>query len=90
MTYDHIPHMGTHDGVHYAVGCNGSGVTMMTYLGHQTALKILGRQNRPCAFDVDEFPKVPIAWARSWTVPVVTAYYLFRDWVDGRLAAWSR
>jgi len=90
MTYDHIPHMGTHDGVHYAVGCNGSGVTMMTYLGHQTALKILGRQNRPCAFDVDEFPKVPLAWARSWTVPAVTSYYLFRDWLDGRLAAWSR
>jgi len=90
MTHDHIPHMGTHDGVHYAVGCNGSGVTMMTYLGHQTALKILGRRNRPCAFDVEEFPKVPIAWARSWTVPAVTSYYLFRDWVDGRLAAWSR
>jgi len=89
MTYDHIPHMGTHDGVHYAVGCNGSGVTMMTYLGHQTALKILGRQNRPCAFDVDEFPKVPLAWARSWTVPAVTSYYLFRDWLDARLAAWS-
>jgi len=90
MTYDHIPHMGIHDGVHYAVGCNGSGVTMMTYLGHQTALKILGRQNRPCAFDVDEFPKLPMAWARSWTVPAVTSYYLFRDWVDARFAAWSR
>jgi gamma-glutamylputrescine oxidase len=90
MTYDHIPHMGTHDGVHYAVGCNGSGVTMMTYLGHQTALKILGRQNRPCAFDVDEFAQVPLAWARSWTVPAATSYYLARDWIEGRLAAWSR
>ena len=40
MTYDHIPHMGTHEGVHYAVGCNGSGVAMMTYLGYQSALKI--------------------------------------------------
>jgi len=59
-------------------------------LGHQTALKILGRQNRPCAFDVDEFPKVPLAWARSWTVPTVMSYYLARDWIEGRLAAWSR
>jgi hypothetical protein len=25
MSADHIPHMGTVDGVHYAVGCNGSG-----------------------------------------------------------------
>jgi gamma-glutamylputrescine oxidase len=90
MTYDHIPHMGVHDGVHYAVGCNGSGVTMMSYLGYQTALKILGHQNRPCAFDVHEFPKVPLAWARQWTVPAVTSYYLARDWIDGRLAAWGR
>ena len=89
MTYDHIPHMGVHEGVHYAVGCNGSGVTMMTYLGHQTALKILGRQNRPCAFDVDKFPRVPLSWARSWTVPTVTSYYLLRDWLDGRFRARS-
>jgi gamma-glutamylputrescine oxidase len=86
MTYDHIPHMGTHDGVHYAVGCNGSGVAMMTYLGHQSALKILGRQNRPCAFDTAQFPKVPLAGARRWVVPAVTRYYLARDWLDLRLA----
>jgi glycine/D-amino acid oxidase-like deaminating enzyme len=33
MTADHMPHMGVHDRVHYAVGCNGSGVAMMSYLG---------------------------------------------------------
>jgi gamma-glutamylputrescine oxidase len=86
MTYDHIPHMGTTDGVHYAVGCNGSGVAMMTYLGHQSALKILGRQNRPCAFDTQAFPKVPLAGLRRWTVPAVTRYYLGRDWLDRRRA----
>lgn len=86
MTYDHIPHMGIHEGVHYAAGCNGSGVAMMTYLGHQSALKILGRQNRPCAFDTDHFPKVPMAAARSWIVPAMTRYYLVRDWIDAKLA----
>jgi hypothetical protein len=60
---------------------------MMTYLGHQTALKILGRQNRLCAFDVEVFPRVPLAWARSWTVPTVTSYYLLRDWLDARFRA---
>jgi len=84
MTYDHIPHMGTHDGVHYAVGCNGSGVAMMSYLGAQSALKILGRQNRACAFDTDIFPKVPMAAARSWIVSAVTRYYLVRDWLDSK------
>lgn len=82
MTFDHVPHMGTHEGVHYAVGCNGSGVTMMTYLGHQTALKLLGRQNRPCAFDTDVFPKPPFYSGKPWFVPLVTSYYLARDRLD--------
>ena len=82
MTFDHIPHMGTHEGVHYAVGCNGSGVTMMTYLGHQTALKLLGRQNRPCAFDSDAFPKPPFYSGKPWFVPIVAKYYLTRDRLD--------
>ena len=82
MTFDHVPHMGTHEGVHYAVGCNGSGVTMMTYLGHQTALKLLGRQNRPSAFDTDVFPKPPFYSGKPWFVPIVTWYYLARDRLD--------
>lgn len=90
MTYDHIPHMGERDGVHFAVGCNGSGVAMMTYLGHQSALKMLGRQNRPCAFDQPHFPKVPMAAARAWLVPAVTRWYLARDWLDQRMVARSR
>lgn len=83
MTADHVPHMGVHDGAHYAVGCNGSGVAMMTYLGHQTALRILGRQNRPCAFEGLDFPAAPLRFARPWLVPAAAVYYRFRDWIDG-------
>ena len=45
MTFDKVPHTGAHEGVHYAMGCNGNGVAIASYLGHQTALKIRGRQN---------------------------------------------
>lgn len=82
MTVDHTPHMGVHEGAHYAVGCNGSGVAMMTYLGHQTALRILGRQNRPCAFEGLPFPADPVRLARPWIVPAAAGYYRLRDWVD--------
>ena len=71
MTADHLPHMGTHEGVHYAVGCNGSGVAMMSYLGYQTARKILGLQNRPCAFDSDAFPAPALYNGEPWFVPIV-------------------
>jgi len=87
MTADHLPHMGVHDGVHYAVGCNGSGVAMMSYLGFQMARKLLGKQNRPCAFDGDAFPAPPFYNGKPWFIPVVAGWYRLRDGVDRALAA---
>lgn len=82
MTADHLPHMGRYEGIHYALGCNGSGVAMMSYLGAQTARKLLGRQNRPCAFDVSDFPAVPLYGGTPWFTPIVTRWYDIRDAVD--------
>ena len=79
MSRDHLPHMGTHDGVHHAVACNGSGVAMMSYLGQQTARKILGQQNRPCAFDSDAFPAIPLYRGTPWFVPLTAAWYRMQD-----------
>lgn len=81
MTADHLPHMGRNQGVHYAVGCNGSGVAMMSYLGDQTARKILGRQNRPCAFDSDTFPAPALYNGKPWFVPIVSGWYRLQDTV---------
>ena len=86
MTADHIPHMGTRDGIHYAVGCNGSGVAMMSYLGYQTARKIMGKQNRPCAFESDSFPEPPLYNGKPWFVPIVASWYRLRDQVDRAMA----
>jgi glycine/D-amino acid oxidase-like deaminating enzyme len=55
MTFDKTAHMGERGGIVHAVGCNGNGVALMTYLGHQTALKLLGRQNRPCPSTATHF-----------------------------------
>jgi glycine/D-amino acid oxidase-like deaminating enzyme len=51
FTLDALPHMGEDEGLHYALGCNGSGIAMMTYLGYQTARKIARAANYACAFD---------------------------------------
>ena len=56
FTFDYLPHMGETDGLHYAAGCQGAGVAMMSYLGHQIGLKILHRQNRPCGLDSADVP----------------------------------
>ena len=60
FAFDYLPHVGEHEGVHYALACNGSGVVTMTHLGRQAARQILGRGQpapplspgcpfRPCA-----------------------------------------
>ncbi len=83
FTFDFLPHMGqVQDGMHYCLGCNGSGVAMMTYLGHQTARKILGGGNRVSAFEELELPGQFGYGGTPWFLPLVGTYYRFRDRLD--------
>jgi glycine/D-amino acid oxidase-like deaminating enzyme len=82
FTFDRLPHMGLVDGVHFAMGCNGSGIAMAAYLGHHSALKILGRQNRPCAFEELPFPTHPAYHGRAWFLPPLGLWYRLRDGLD--------
>jgi glycine/D-amino acid oxidase-like deaminating enzyme len=86
MTFDKVAHMGTDEGVHFAIGCNGNGVALMTYLGHQTALKILGKANRRIAFDAPDFPTEFYYGGRPWFLPIVGAWYHLRDGIDRRFS----
>jgi glycine/D-amino acid oxidase-like deaminating enzyme len=86
FTLDALPHMGEEGGLHYCLGCNGSGVAMMTYLGTQTARKIARVANAPCAFDGPEFPDHPLYTGNPWFLPLVGGYYRMRDRLDRMLA----
>jgi glycine/D-amino acid oxidase-like deaminating enzyme len=82
FTLDALPHLGQQDGLHYCLGCNGSGVAMMTYLGWQTARKIARVANYACSFDTEEFPDHPLYSGKPWFLPVVGSYYRLRDNLD--------
>ena len=84
FTLDETPHMGRFDNLHYALGCNGSGVAMMSYLGQQTARKIAGKSNRVSAFDQPEFPDHPLYSGSTWFLPWIGGYFRTRDWIDRR------
>lgn len=84
FTLDELPHMGRFDNLHYALGCNGSGIAMMSYLGHQTARKVAGKVNRVCAFDRPEFPDHPLYNGSTWFLPWIGRYFRTRDWIDRR------
>ena len=88
VPFDYMPHIGQHDGIHYALGCNGSGVVMMNWLGHGIAQKILsGTSERVNAFDTGTMPTHPLFHGKPWFLPVVGTYYQARDWLDRRLDA---
>jgi glycine/D-amino acid oxidase-like deaminating enzyme len=86
FTLDALPHMGEDEGLHYALGCNGSGIAMMTYLGYQTARKIARAANYACSFDSPEFPDHPLYTGNPWFLPLIGSYYRLRDRVDRMLA----
>lgn len=84
MTRDKTAHMGERDNAHFALGCNGNGVALMTYLGHQTARKLLRQQNRPVSFDRPDFPAIPLYDGRPYFLPAVSGWYRLMDAMDRR------
>lgn len=78
-TFDELAHTGTHDGVHYAMGYCGSGVSMASYLGMRAGQKVLGLPEGRTAFDDLPFPTRPLYTGRPWFLPPVVAWYRWRD-----------
>ena len=79
FTFDQLPHIGTHDGIHYACGYLGSGVAMSTYLGHKLGLRVLGSPDAHTVLDDRLFPTMPFYKGNPWFLSTVAAYYRFRD-----------
>ncbi len=79
-TYDEVPHLGrTANGLHYAIGYCGTGVSRATYFGHKIALQVIGHRDGKTAFDDLVFPSFPVHPIAKRAVPVVETWYRFRD-----------
>lgn len=83
FTFDFLPKIGRHQGVHYALACNGgAGIVMMSWLGRKAALNMLGQGNRRSAFEGLPFETRPFYTGNPWFVPWLGSWYQFRDWLD--------
>lgn len=83
FSFDFVPHLGVKDGVHYAAGCQGSGVAVMSWLGHNAALKMAGAANAPFALDGLHFPTAPLYRGDpSVVLPAIGSWFRLRDWID--------
>lgn len=78
-TFDELAHIGVHDGIHYAAGYCGSGVSMASYLGMRMGQRVLGLKDAGTGFDDIDFPTRPLYAGNPWFLaPSVMLY----RWLD--------
>lgn len=78
MTRDLIPHVGQHNGIHYILGCCGTGIAMFPWLGKRLAEAIDENADCKSAFarPLPSFPMLRLARA---SFPVLAQLSEFRD-----------
>jgi glycine/D-amino acid oxidase-like deaminating enzyme len=81
-TFDYLPHLGAIDGMHYALGCCGSGIAKATWLGTQIAHVILGDAASRSAFMNVAFPTRPLYFGKPWFLKPIVAWHRLADRLD--------
>lgn len=79
FSFDFLPHLGVHDGIHYAGGCNGSGVVMTTYLGDRVARMVLNGGGERTGLARIRFPTVPFYTGHPWFLGIIGNIYRLQD-----------
>lgn len=78
-TFDELMHVGTHDGMRYAMGYCGAGVGMASYLGMRVGQQVLGQDDGRTAFDGLPFPTRPFYSGNPWFLAPSIRYFRWRD-----------
>jgi len=84
FTFDLLPHAGqTPEGLHYALGCGGHGVAMLSYLGACVARQMSGEVVDNPLFKLP-FPTAPAGLYRGkpWFLPLAGLYYRVLDLIS--------
>lgn len=78
LTFDLMPHIGRKDGIHYAFGYGGHGLSIATYVGSEAG-KLLAGQISSSPFL--EIPEQTMFFYRNqpWFLPFAAQYYRFKD-----------
>jgi glycine/D-amino acid oxidase-like deaminating enzyme len=78
MTLDRLPHVGTLGGAWYATGCNGTGVSLNSWLGARLGQVVTG-QAPPPAFAELKHPAIPLKPLAASYLPLVGRYFAWQD-----------
>jgi glycine/D-amino acid oxidase-like deaminating enzyme len=79
-SFNLLPHLNVHDGIHYATGFCGSGVVWAPWLGRKAAQMILGEtEEAQSNFAGKPFPTRPFYNGKPWFLPFVIRWYGLKD-----------
>lgn len=65
-TFDELPHIGKHEGVHYCMGYCGSGMTLSIHFGRKVGLQVLGSKTGDTPLDGIPFTTRPFYHGFPW------------------------
>jgi glycine/D-amino acid oxidase-like deaminating enzyme len=83
-TFSHLPHVGVKGRMGYAIGYNGTGVAMTSYLGRALARKMLGQPGGETGVDGVELETRPFFHGQTWYRRPVLALHDIKDRMPSR------
>ena len=78
-TFDHMPHTGNQDGVHYAMGYCGSGVSLSSYFGTKLGQRLAGLPEGNTVLTDIKFQTRPFYSGNPWFLAPSILYYRLLD-----------
>lgn len=82
-TFDTMPHLGKwQNGVYYAMGYCGSGVSLASYFGTRIGQQVLGLKEGRTALDNLDFPTRPFYTGVPWFLAPTLIWYRLRDRIN--------
>lgn len=76
FTFGMIPHVGEHEGMHYAMGYCGNGVAMSPWLGHKVALRAIGDSRGDTAFSKTRIETRPFHFGgKPWFMSLASPWW---------------
>ena len=78
-TFQHMPHLGRHDGIWYAMGYCGSGVALASYFGTRLGQQVLGMEEGHSVLSDLPFRTRPLYYGKPWFLSASVGWYGFLD-----------
>ncbi|GIT07978.1 MAG: hypothetical protein CM1200mP30_16080 [Pseudomonadota bacterium] len=78
FTFDHLPHTGVRDGIHYSMGYCGSGVSLASYFGAKMGQRIAGLQEGKTP-SMTSLSNPSLYYGNPWFLAPSILFYQFKD-----------